>query len=726
MTLTQQFALVSVLPLSFLGMVVYLWLKGGRRRQVLLRWTLVLLAAAVWSSSVLRHYTGAAFPASLKFTWGLIGVYAFSLAALGLLLTTIRYMFVPSRSGQETLIVSLALWLAALLLDPAVSLISLPNFLVGGQTIRHFDVWAAVWIASWAVPVVASWMLTQQVNASLPRSLYRNQIRYWLLVITIFFAGGVLASIHQPGQPIWQEIGVLIVIVAALIGTISLIHSQLPDIQVAARQVLYRLSGTLIIFGLTWLALTFVVRSLTNLPAETDPNLVLILIAAVFAALFMLVNRLVNRLTRRIFLPSPAKQEAVLADYANMVGNFPEPESLGLLILRYVQSALRVDDGWLFLAEDGPAGVLVLRPLVTLNGAEPETAVFATDSPFTTYLRQQHAPLSQYDVDALEAFDALPESERTRLTAWQRLLYLPLHAGDSLIGVLALSGKVTGESYEQQDMTQLQALSEQVSPILAQVNNMDSLRRMNDYVFRQNQSLLRDKHYLQELVVLYNQYLTLISPELRRPFAAIDEQIITLQNSAAGETDIQATAVTLSQQVADCKRPIDTLISLAGRVQMHGNFTFQPLHLDDILQRVIRSLDGMAAARRVSIEYDPDTTLPPIFGDPDQIQEAFRHVIHNAIKFNKIGGGVQITSAIHGGDAVVHVSDSGVGIPPERLDNLWQGLPSIYANGSKKRPGMGLALTQFILAAHNGRITAASTYGSGSTFSLYLPLVFDE
>lgn len=731
MSLTMQFILISILPLSFIGMIFYLWYKGGKRRKVLIRWTFVLLATAVWSSSVLRYYGGVLLAPSLVYSWAILGLHAFSFASLCLLMTTARYMFVPSGSGRGAIIVSGVLWLMAIALDPAIWTYGIPNFSLAGQQVRFFDIWAAVWIASWLVPLIASWMLTQQVNRSLPRSLYRNQIRYWLLVLTIFGIGGILASIQQPGQPIWQEIAVLIVLLAAFVGTVSLTHGQLPDIQLATRRLLYRLSGTLIIFGLTWLALSLIVRNvLPNLPAETDPNLVLVLIAAVFAALFMIINRVVNDLMKRIFLPSRAKRDAALADYTNAVGNFPDPEQLGQLVLRYVQSSLGVDDVWMMTAEDGAGGLLILRPLSQIsesNEVPLETAVFAADSPITTHLRQETIPLIQYDIDALEAFDTLPLEERKILERWQRVLFMPLHAGDSLLGVLALNQKSSGEPYERKDFELLQILDEHVSPVFAQVKNLDALQRINEYVFSQNRTLVREKQYLQEFVRLYSQYVNLVSPELRRPFSQIDDQIVDLQNSVTDNPVLQEKVAKLSHIIGESKPPLDNLINLAARVQMRREFHFHLLQIDDVVQTAVRGLRNMADARRVVLEFEPARELFPVFGDPDQLQEAIKYIIHNAIKFNKIGGQVKIEANMIGGEIVVTIADSGVGIPEERMKDIWLGLTAVHDNGvSKKRPGMGLALSQFIVVAHGGRITVDSNYGAGSTFSIYLPLVFDE
>jgi signal transduction histidine kinase len=726
MTPLQQLLLVSILPLSFLGMLVYLWLRSSKRRQVLYRWSFVLLAAAVWASSVLRFYGDGRFSPVLIFNWSIVGAYAFSLAALGVLLTTKRYMFVAARPGNTALVISLILWSGALALDPLVLRVEWPTVVLAGQPMRQFDLWAGVWIASWFVPLVAASMLTSQMIGALPVSLYRNQIRYWLLTLFLFAIGGALASIRQPGQPVWQELGMLVVLLAAGVGTTSLTQGQLPDLQIAVRQLIYRLAGTLTVFAVVWLALTLALRSIAHLPTNSDPNLILIMMAALLAVLLMGVYRLVNQLARRLFLPSAVRQEAALADYAQAMGSFPEPAQLGGHFLRVLQATLGADEATLLAAEDGPGGILVLRPLTTLNAHPLETAAFAVDSPITQHLRQETRPLVQYDVDALEHFDAIPAREKETLVRWQQVLYAPLRSGRVLVGVVALGRKYTCAPYDRADYAQLAALCNQIAPLLAQAQHMAGLHGLNDYVFTLNQMLARQNRQLVEAVNLYDQYVALVGPDLKRPFATIANKLLQLQDGLAQEPAKQNIITTLNQEFAGLRQPIENLINLAARVQVSRDFTFQLVYLDDVIQAVQRNLATMAEARRVAIEYEPDRTLPPVLGDPEQLQEAVLHLLHNAIKFNKIGGRVRLETAICGGDLRLRLEDTGVGIPEERLGAIWQGLAAFRHNGDgKKRPGVGLTLTHFIIAAHGGRVEATSNYGAGSVFTIYLPLVFD-
>ncbi len=723
MTLTQQFLIVSILPLSFLLMALYTWRQDVQRPSLGGRWGFTLVTMALWGSSALRYYGGVNFSVSLVHTWGVIGSYLLSLTAVGILITTLSYLSVPERVSRITVGISVLFFLIGLALDPAVWAYQIPDTVLAGYPIRQFDLWAGAWIASWLLPLAAAWILTMQVNNNLPSSIYRNQIHYWLLVLTLIFIGSALASIRQPGQPVWQEIGLLFLVLAALIGTISIVNPQLPELQLAVRQLLSRLSGSLIIFGLTWLALSIIVQGITNMGGDTNPNLILTLAAAAFAGLFTAIYRIVNELTRRLFVPAVARRKVVMAEYANAIGNLPEPAQLGQLFLRNVQSNLATDDAWFMTVETGPQGKLMLRPLTALTDTPLETASFSHDSPLVAHLRQNQMPLAQYDVDTLGRFSQMNQAERVALVGWQRVVYMPLHAGDSLVGLLGLGKKYSGESYNAQDFEWLQAMSGQIGPLLAQAQNMASLRRINDFVFTQNQVMGREKQLLAELATLQGRFIEMVSPDLRRPFTVIKQKLHSLEQSV-GDNGQLPLVQELSQQIDAIKAPLDHLIAMSGRIQRRSAFDFQPVHLDELARNAIRNLRTMAEARRVRVDFNAIPGLPTVLGDGDQLREAIQHLLHNAIKFNRIGGAVTVNCGVHGGHICVQVTDSGVGLAEDRLATLWDEInqPQSRALGA----GLGLPLTHFIAAAHGGRVEVESVYGTGSAFSLFVPISFEE
>jgi len=729
MTLTQQFIIISILPLSFVAMMFYLWRARLKRQKLAVRWQVTLLLAAIWASSILRFYGGAAILPWIESTWGIVGRYTFSLAGLAILWTTMIHLSVPRIRSWFTLGLSIALLVTAVMLDPLLWPYGRLSIQVGEQSISFVDLWTAVWMTSWLMPVLSAWILTRQVGTNLSASLYRNQIHYWLFFLSLFIGGGFLASVRQQAQLGWQGAGLLLIIPAMLIATVSLIRGQLPDLQLAFRQILSRLSGTLIIFGLTWLALTGINRTVAGLPSRSGQDLLFVVAAALFAVLFTLIYRWVNDLTRRLFLRPLGKQELITAEYTNAIGNLPEPTQLAQLFLRLVQSSVGTDDGWFFMAEDAPAGKLVLRPLAQLGSQIPSAVDFAHDSPFVKHLRENGRPLIQHDIDSLVAFDEMPEAERQLLSKWQRILFMPLRAGDSLVGLLVLGHKYSGEAYDRNDFDNLQSLAAQISPLLAQAQNLASLRQINHYVFEQNQILARERQHMQELAQLYRQFFELVSPELRRPFAAIDHELQDVQRELPESK--QWLVEDVNQQLSKLRNLLDHLINMSARIQKRTHFQFERMQLNEVAGAAIRNLRTMAEARKVTVEFEPHFPGTMLMGDKAQLTEAAQYLLHNAIKFNKIGGVVRVECGVTGGEVYMHVADTGVGIPEDRLATIWSGLAEFQngRNGSRhpaKGPGLGLALTHFIISAHSGRVEAESKYGSGSRFAFYLPLVLDE
>ena len=554
-------------------------------------------------------------------------------------------------------------------------------------------------------------------------------MQYWLVIVFLLLAIGCgLGSVQQPGQTgLAARRGVMVMMLAMLTGTISLASTTLPDLQLSLRQLLSRIVSGLFVFGLTWGALTLLVGAVRNLPENTPQNgeiLLLLVAAALFVGLFTLVNRFITELSRRLFLPGTLGREAITEEFSNAVGNLPEPVQLGQLFLRLVQANLATDEAWLFTTDDGPAGRLILRPLATLENRTLPPLKLSKDSPVNQFLRQNRVPLVQYDIDTLERFADLPESERTQLANWGRVLYKPLHAGDSLIGVLALGLKTSGGTYDLPDYDRLDQMARQISPLLAQAQNITSLRQINEYVFQQNQTLTRDKQHLQELVTLYSQFVDLISPELRRPFNTLTREVQQLQTKEDASTLKLASQI--DQHISEIKLPIEKLINISGRIQMRNDFNFQIVRLDEMAQQVIRNLRTMAEARRVVVEFNATTPYTTVLGDEDQLLEATQHVLHNAIKFNKIGGVVQVECGLAGNDLFLRVVDTGVGLPPERLEDVWSGMAKLKSNGNGRSAGMGLALARFIIMAHGGRVEAQSKYGAGSVFTIHLPLHFAD
>jgi signal transduction histidine kinase len=237
---------------------------------------------------------------------------------------------------------------------------------------------------------------------------------------------------------------------------------------------------------------------------------------------------------------------------------------------------------------------------------------------------------------------------------------------------------------------------------------------------------LREVRQLRELRALHERFAHLISPALRQPFQELDHTIKELEDADEGNGTM-ATLGDLNQQLANLRLMLNNLIVNATRIRSHYGFSFQSVNLLDVIDDAVRDLASMADARQVTVTVTGDTQLPAVTGDAQRLYEAVHHLLHNAIRFNKIGGRVTVESGISDDQVFIHVQDTGVGIEKEHLAYIWQG-PSLNHDRRLKNAGAGLSLllTRFIVRAHGGDIRASSNVDRGSTFSLYLPISVAE
>jgi signal transduction histidine kinase len=116
--------------------------------------------------------------------------------------------------------------------------------------------------------------------------------------------------------------------------------------------------------------------------------------------------------------------------------------------------------------------------------------------------------------------------------------------------------------------------------------------------------------------------------------------------------------------------------------------------------------------------------VPPFAADPGRIGQLLGSLLSNAVKFTGDGGRVEVRTAVADGQAVLTVADTGMGIPAADLERIFERFYRTAAATRQVIPGtgLGLAIARAIADAHGGAITAQSTDGQGSTFTVRLPL----
>ncbi len=217
-----------------------------------------------------------------------------------------------------------------------------------------------------------------------------------------------------------------------------------------------------------------------------------------------------------------------------------------------------------------------------------------------------------------------------------------------------------------------------------------------------------------------NEFISSVSHELRTPLTAIKGWTETLQDAT---TDHELTSQGLTVIGKEAQRLSGLVEELLDFSRMEaGHIALRPARIDvqAELEEAVFLLQDKASRGNVKLEFVEHTGLPAIRGDASRIKQVFVNLLDNAVKFSRPGDRVRIEAAVVGDRIQVVISDTGVGIPPEKLPlvtrKFYQGEPG------ETGAGIGLAVAQEILHLHGGSMEIDSELQVGTTVTVWLPL----
>jgi signal transduction histidine kinase len=239
------------------------------------------------------------------------------------------------------------------------------------------------------------------------------------------------------------------------------------------------------------------------------------------------------------------------------------------------------------------------------------------------------------------------------------------------------------------------------------------------------------QHYqaAQKAINLRDQFLSIAAHELRTPLTALlgFSGLLKKQISRGrwNEATITRTANTIAAQAERLSQLVGELLDVT-RLQ-RGQFALNA-QLLDLVPLVARVLDEMALAQSagdappiLKLVAPEDPVL--VMADPIRMEAVVQNLVSNAVKYGPERGIVEVRVGCQEGNAVLEVTDQGIGIPEEARARLFE--PFFRAGNVGPRTsglGIGLYIVQEIVARHGGRISVMSAEGTGSTFRVTLPL----
>ena len=286
------------------------------------------------------------------------------------------------------------------------------------------------------------------------------------------------------------------------------------------------------------------------------------------------------------------------------------------------------------------------------------------------------------------------ETHADRMNTWVSTTKMPLRdEHNRIIGTFGISRDVTAQTKAEN------TLAEQALQLIAQNERLRELDRLKD------------------------EFIGMFSHELRTPLSSILGYAEILMEDGLSSPDAE-------QCVEVIDRNAKRLLRLAGDLQLLSQINsgqmpmeFCSADLADIAASAVEEMRPNAERKHIELVLSA-TAVPRFAVDPTRIAQLLGNLLSNAVKFTPDGGKVEVRLGTEGDQAVLTVADTGIGIPAADRERIFERFfrTAIAKRQAIQGTGLGLTITQAIVAAHNGTIAVEGDEGRGSTFTVRLPL----
>jgi heavy metal sensor kinase len=207
--------------------------------------------------------------------------------------------------------------------------------------------------------------------------------------------------------------------------------------------------------------------------------------------------------------------------------------------------------------------------------------------------------------------------------------------------------------------------------------------------------------------------------ELRTPVSVLLTQTQSVLNRERPVEEYRQALEACQRAAQRMRRLIESLLVLARFDAGQEKMQRVSFNISELLEHCITELQPLADQRRIKFISD----LPNLIcvGDPDRLAQVFTNLLTNAINYNRDDGEIRVAASSQNGIVTVAVTDSGVGILPEELPNLFKRFYRADKSRVDGRSGLGLAISKAIIEAHGGTITVLSKPAQGTRFEVNLP-----
>ena len=222
-----------------------------------------------------------------------------------------------------------------------------------------------------------------------------------------------------------------------------------------------------------------------------------------------------------------------------------------------------------------------------------------------------------------------------------------------------------------------------------------------------------------------NEFLATLAHELRNPMAPIGNMLEVLKRAGDDDERRAGAIETMDRQLTQLARLVDDLLDLSRITHNRIDLRRQRVDLSSVIQQAVLAARPLidASGHRITLALSRE----PIYlnADPVRLTQIFGNLLNNSCKYTDPGGSIAVATARDRGDAVITIEDNGAGIPPDKLESIFEMFSQLGRTETSSQGGLGIGLTlvRRLVQLHGGSVEARSTgAGQGSAFVVRMPI----
>jgi len=225
-----------------------------------------------------------------------------------------------------------------------------------------------------------------------------------------------------------------------------------------------------------------------------------------------------------------------------------------------------------------------------------------------------------------------------------------------------------------------------------------------------------------------DEFLATLAHELRNPLAPLTNTLEFLKRSSNQDASVRRGLDTMERQLEQLVRLVDDLLDLSRITHNRIELRKRPVELASVLRQAVLAAQPLADAARHTIEVNVPSEPVYLNADPVRLTQVFGNLLNNSCKYTPPGGTIRVTAQRDNQSAIVTVTDTGIGIPRDRLASIFDMFAQVDQTLERSQGGLGIGLTlvKRLVEMHNGSVEAQSAgEGHGSAFVVRLPAALD-